>query len=156
MGALMNLGEIRVATPCQASWDEMPGDDRVRSCSLCSRSVYNIAAMTSDEAASLIASREGRLCIRLFHRADGTVVTADCPDFVTRPQFRLRRVHAFALILIALMLVRIGTKPSDSLPSGPGVTWDDWVHWSAVTLGVRPTPPPTPVLRPMVTMGDMY
>ena len=155
MGALSILDEVRIATPCQANWDEMAGDDRVRHCSLCSRSVYNIAAMTSEEATSLIAGREGRLCIRLFHRADGTVVTADCSDFVTPPKVRLRRVHAFALVLIALMLVRIGTKPSESVPSGPGVTWDDWVHWAAVTLGVRPTPPSTPVLRPTIT-GDMY
>ncbi len=50
MSALTVLDEIRIATPCQANWDEMAGDDRVRSCPVCSRAVYNIAAMNSDEA----------------------------------------------------------------------------------------------------------
>ena len=39
MGALTILEDIRIATPCRASWDEMSGDDRVRSCPACSRAV---------------------------------------------------------------------------------------------------------------------
>jgi hypothetical protein len=42
------LDNIRIATPCQANWDEMPGDERIRFCSACSRSVYNIAALVSE------------------------------------------------------------------------------------------------------------
>ncbi len=155
MKALTILNEIRIATPCQANWDEMPGDDRVRSCPLCSRSVYNIAAMTSDEAAALIACREGRLCARLFRRADGTVVTADCPAVTTSPKTRLRRVRSLAILLVALVLFWTGAKPDNSPPSGSGVTWDDWVHWASVSLGLRPTPPSAPVFSP-VTIGDVY
>ena len=65
MGTLTILEDIRIATPCQASWDEMSGDNRVRSCPTCSRAVYNIAAMTSDEGATLITDRDGCLCAPL-------------------------------------------------------------------------------------------
>jgi hypothetical protein len=161
MDALTILDEIRVATPCQARWDEMPGDDRVRYCRVCARSVYNVSAMTSDETVALIAGREGRLCARLFRRADGTLVTADCPaiDVETpaapRPNSRLRRVHAFSIVLVALLLtwtVRSAVAPP---PSGTAVTWDDWVHWAAVSLGLRPTPPSAPVYAPTITMGSV-
>jgi len=162
MGALTILEDIRIATPCQASWDEMPGDDRVRSCPACSRAVYNIAAMTSDEVAALIAGREGRLCARVFRRADGTVVTADGPAVAVeappapRPKSRLRRTHALAIVLVALLLAWTGTNAREAPPSGPGVSWDDWVHWAAVSLGLRPTPPPAPVFSPTISMGDVY
>ena len=162
MGTLTILDDIRIATPCQASWDEMPGDDRVRSCPACSRAVYNIAAMTSTEVAALIADREGRLCARLFRRADGTVVTADCPAVAVRaqpelgPKSRFRRTQALAIVLVALFLVWTGTSTRESPPSGPGVSWDDWVHWAAVTLGLRPTPSPAPNFSPTMTMGDVY
>ncbi len=59
MSALTILDSIVIATPCQASWDEMPGDDRVHFCATCSRSVYNIAAMTSDEATALFRQSRG-------------------------------------------------------------------------------------------------
>jgi hypothetical protein len=161
MGALTVLDDLRIATPCQANWDEMPGDDRVRSCPVCSRVVYNIAAMNSDEATALIVGREGRLCARLFRRADGTVITADCPAGpveaapVARPMSRYRRTYGLAIILVALLLAWTVSNTRESRPSGPGVTWDDWVHWAAVSLGLRPTPAPAPVFSPTVTMGSV-
>lgn len=156
MSALTVLDDIRIATPCNASWEDMPGDDRVRFCWACSRSVYNIAALTSDEAAALIAGREGRLCARLFRRADGTVVTADCPP-APRPKHGFRRAHALAIILVALLLVWAGQKRGDSPPSGPETSWDDWVHWAAVSLGLRQAPQPAPDFSTTpVIMGDVY
>ncbi len=162
MGTLTILDDLRIATPCQASWDEMPGDDRVRSCPLCSRAVYNISAMASAEVGALIADREGRLCARLFRRADGTVVTADCPPVAVEaplapwPKSRFRRTQCLALVLVALLLVWTGTSEREAPPSGPGVSWEDWVQWAAVTLGLRPTPSVAPNFSTTMTMGDIY
>jgi hypothetical protein len=148
--------------PVTSDNDEMPGDERVRSCAACSRLVYNIAAMTSDEAASLMAGREDRLCARLFRRADGTVITADCPAVTVeaqpmpRPKSSYRRTHALAMILVAALLAWTGDIAGETPPSGSGVTFDDWVHWAAVSLGLRPTPSPAPVFSPTATMGDVY
>src|SRR5437763_488881 len=43
------IESLRIATPCQASWQRMAGDERVRHCTLCSLNVYNFAEMTRDE-----------------------------------------------------------------------------------------------------------
>ena len=37
------LDRIQVNVPCQASWDDMRGDDRVRFCGACKLNVYNVA-----------------------------------------------------------------------------------------------------------------
>ena len=77
-----HLKHVRVASPCKADWDEMIGTDRMRFCGQCSLNVYNLSAMTRDEAESLIAANEGRLCVRFYRRRDGSIITQDCPvDF---------------------------------------------------------------------------
>jgi hypothetical protein len=57
----------------------MDGDDRVRFCRPCGRHVFNLSAMTRDEAETLVNRHEGRVCIRVYRRADGTLLTRDCP-----------------------------------------------------------------------------
>jgi len=49
------LGRLRIAVPCQAGWEEMAGDERVRHCSLCSLNVYNFAEMTRVAASQAAA-----------------------------------------------------------------------------------------------------
>jgi hypothetical protein len=89
--SLPHLAALRVASPCHASWASMIGDDRVRFCASCSRSVYNVSAMESAEAEALLCG-EGELCVRFYKRADGTVMTADCPEGARKK--RTRRVAA--------------------------------------------------------------
>ena len=73
------LKNIRIASPCSSDWSEMYGDERKRFCGECKLNVYNLSGMTRDEAESLIMNTEGRLCVRFYKRADGSVITADCP-----------------------------------------------------------------------------
>jgi hypothetical protein len=73
------LAHVRVASPCKADWDQMIGSDRVRFCGQCSLNVYNLSAMTRDQAEHLIAANEGRLCVRFYRRNDGSIITRDCP-----------------------------------------------------------------------------
>ncbi len=72
------LESLRISSPCQASWAEMKGDDRVRFCGSCEKQVYDMSNYTRAEAEELVRSREG-VCVRMARRADGTVVTSDCP-----------------------------------------------------------------------------
>lgn len=101
---LPTLDQISVASPCSASWDEMLGDERVRFCVSCEKNVYNLSAMPKDEAEALIAARSAgstatgkanEVCIRFYQRADGTIMTADCPVGVTKKR-RKKRVLALA------------------------------------------------------------
>ena len=90
------LQAARVASPCSASWDNMVGDEQVRHCSACDKNVYNLSAMTSADAESLLrANVSGELCIRFYRRADGTVMTVDCPVGV-RTKRRKQLVFAAA------------------------------------------------------------
>src|SRR5438105_4127775 len=73
------LDRVRVATPCRASWNAMDGDERVRFCPSCRFNVYNLSEMSRAEAAKLVTETEGRLCVRFYRRADGTMLTRDCP-----------------------------------------------------------------------------
>lgn len=74
----VSLELIEINTPCSASWDQMRGSDRVRFCDQCKLHVYDISAMSRREATELISQREGRLCVQMYRRADGTVITDDC------------------------------------------------------------------------------
>jgi hypothetical protein len=100
-------GEIRleVATPCHVAWSTMQGSDRVRFCAACKRSVFNLTDMTSGEAAALLEDVERRPCVTYFQRADGTVLTADCPVGVSAARRRLAAAVAAAGALAAGLLV---------------------------------------------------
>jgi hypothetical protein len=72
------LDNLRVASPCSEQWANMPGDERVRACGKCKQNVYNLSALTRAEAEALIVQRNGRMCVRYYQRADGTILLADC------------------------------------------------------------------------------
>ena len=73
------LENLRVASPCPANWDEMYGNERKRFCASCKLNVYNLSAMTRSEAEGFLINAEGRVCVRYYRRADGTVLTQNCP-----------------------------------------------------------------------------
>ena len=110
-----SLNRMRIASPCSVGWERMAGNEQVRFCDQCNLHVYNISAMTSEQAASLIASKEGRICARLYRRADGTVLTRDCP--VGLRAFRKRASKLAGAVLTALLSLCSGafgqTKPQE-------------------------------------------
>ncbi len=94
------LDNIRVATPCTADWAKMTGDDRVRMCGACNKHVFNLSEMTREDAERLIVAKEGRLCVRYFRRADGTILTKDCTVGIQQKR-RRRIIGAAAAALLA-------------------------------------------------------
>jgi hypothetical protein len=98
------IDQIEIRSPCTVSWDEMRlagGDGRVRFCGQCRQNVYNVEAMSRGEARRLIAAREGRVCVRILRRPDGTLVTADC-------WARLRAARRRGFLPFLGMLVLVG------------------------------------------------
>jgi len=73
------LSNIKIASPCAADWNEMMGNERRRFCAECKLNVYNLSGMSQREAENLLLNSEGRLCVRFYKRADGTILTKDCP-----------------------------------------------------------------------------
>lgn len=177
------LEDVAIAAPCKASWDAMVGDDRVRFCGQCEKNVYNLSAMPRDEAEALLAAREGKMCVRLYKRADGTVMTSDCPVGVKRR----RRRRAVAGVLGGGMMAAtaslfatttghtmgdpvmpMGTPaiqgsvavlqgdpapPSSAQQDPQGTVMGQWATGGRAIVG-KPTPPKTaPRPAPHTTMG---
>lgn len=95
------LDNIYIASPCPANWDEMYGDDRKRHCGACKMNVYNLSDMTRREAEDLLVNSEGRLCVRFFRRADGSILTQNCPVGWAKVKQRVSRVATAAFSMIA-------------------------------------------------------
>jgi hypothetical protein len=110
-----SLDYIRVASPCPADWNEMFGDERKRFCSECKLNVYNLSGMKRREAEELVFNLEGRLCVSFFKRADGTVITADCP---VGWALLKRRVSKAATAAASIHLGFIGGVLSARAPEG--------------------------------------
>ena len=102
------LTELRIAAPCTAEWKWMLGDDRVRFCGQCSLYVYNLTALTKDEAESLIRRAEGRVCVRFYRRRDGTILTRDCPIGVAALRRKMGRIARAAITLVLGFLANLG------------------------------------------------
>src|SRR6266571_4969318 len=95
------LSNVSVAAPCPADWNTMIGGDRVRFCGQCQLNVYNLSAMSKDEAESLIVRTEGRLCVRFYRRKDGSILTDNCPAglrALKRRAFRIKRAVAASVL----------------------------------------------------------
>lgn len=95
------LDNIRIASPCSANWDEMFGDDRKRFCGECKLNVYNLSNMNRRDAENLIINSEGRLCVRFFRRADGTILTGNCPVGWAAVKKRASKIATAAFSMVA-------------------------------------------------------
>ena len=92
--------DVRIASPCTADWDGMVGDDRARYCPQCQRDVYNFSELSAAEVERVVKEREGRLCARFYQRADGTMLTKDCPASVRVVVQRVSRLASAALAAV--------------------------------------------------------
>ena len=172
MTSLAIIDEINVASPCPANWDEMKGGDNVRFCSSCKKNVYNLSAMNRDEAIALVNELEPEgFCGRFYRRADGTMLTADCPVGLKEKARRAsRRAVAASLYLVTMLLFAatsfflgrsfadascdatdLSTKTVDKV-FGPPV-----IELVEVEMGEAEMVPPKPVEMPMGRMvkGDV-
>lgn len=98
------LDDVQVASPCAVPWDAMPGDAHVRYCPQCAQHVYNLSEMSRGDAEALLRQRAGRLCVRFYRRADGTVMTEDCPA----GRRKRRRAVGLTGAVVVLVLVAVG------------------------------------------------
>jgi hypothetical protein len=145
------LGVVKTATPCSADWDEMRGDEVKRFCAKCRLYVYDFSAMTTAEARALIVETDGRLCGRIFTRADGTVLTKDCPTGVARQ----RRKKASGVLAAAALL---GGAAAALMPAEETCELEEPGIAAEAGDGVQPAPP-APVPPPIKSAnppGRMY
>ncbi len=153
--ALPMLEQIKIASPCNARWDEMVGDDRSRFCGKCDKHVYNLSAMSREAAELLVLEKEGNLCVRLYRRTDGTVLTVDCPVGVRKKRLRIVGVLAIGggLAASAAGLASRGSPAPCSVEVG-GMQMEQGDIAPEVTGSAYVPPSPPPQARPPhVRMG---
>ena len=86
----MRTIHLPIAEPCHEDWDAMDPRERGRFCQRCSKDVYDLSAMTEDEAQAFLRERAGtRVCVNYRHDDGGRI------------QFRPRTAAALAATAIA-------------------------------------------------------
>lgn len=143
------LSSLRIASPCTADWNAMTGDAKTRFCAQCRLHVHDLSQRSADEARQLLrAAGQGRVCVRFFRRADGTVLTQDCPKGLRR---RLRAAWLRAAALCSAVVASLaslgcnreaGTATNGTAPAGS-------------VQGAAPVPPAPAVRMGEATMGDV-
>lgn len=112
------LDSLMIAAPCNVGWDNMQGTDKVRFCHQCNLNVYNTSKMTGSELQQLLATDAEMPCLRLYRRADGTVITEDCPVGLRKIRDRFRQLgrlvastFAFASTVVSALAQGVGLTP---------------------------------------------
>jgi len=140
------LNNLKIASPCSQDWDAMIGDNRKRYCGECKLNVFNLSGMSRTEAENLLLNAEGRVCVRYYKRADGSVITENCPVGWAKVKQRTRAYMTAMASLIfsffgALGLVGAFSKSREATLMG------------SIAVSTTPTPKATPTDRPEFLMG---
>jgi len=155
------LDHVRIAAPCKADWEQMVGTDRVRFCGQCNLNVYNLSSMTKHDAESFITRNEGRLCVRFYRRADGSILTENCPVGLRAIRRRLSRlarasVSAFLGFFAGLGIYDTLTTEEFKEPVRMGVMVQETGQVAAMgDFTIQPVQSPSLGERQMVTLGPV-
>lgn len=94
-------------------WQAMKGNEQVRFCAECQLNVYNLSGMTRKQAEAIVRQTEGRICARFYRRADGTILTRDCPVGLRALRRRAVKIAgATATALMSFCLTAMGQTKS--------------------------------------------
>jgi hypothetical protein len=152
-----DVQQLQIASPCYERWENMKGDERVRHCASCKLNVFNVREMTRAEVEQLVERTQGRLCMRLYKRWDGTVLTADCPVGVSRARVRVAAALLTAAAFVGVLVLPL-LRGSPRGPSDEPLTFQerfelikdeayDWPVFGAILEEISP--------RPRATVGMM-
>lgn len=110
-------------SPCPVRWADMVGGERERTCLRCQKSVFNLSAMTRAEGEAFLESRVGLdTCLSIFRRADGKLVTADCPPPMKRRVYLILGGVSGVVALMACATTLDNTAGGGSDTGAPKIT----------------------------------
>jgi hypothetical protein len=138
------LDNVRVASPCHADWSQMVGDDRVRFCGSCEKNVFNLSAMTRDEAEALIIASGAKICVRMYKRSDGTVMTEDCTVGAKKKRRKRLAAALAGVAAVGAAATFAARQLSQRAHVGERGVVDGRFSYEQVQGGIQPMPePPT-------------
>ena len=135
---------LKVASPCTADWNAMEGDDRRRFCSLCQKNVYNLQGLSEPEIRELTGGQDSPICARFYQRADGTVLTSNCPVGAANSRRRIRkRITALAFVgFIAAGIANFARASTSEAGSDSPLLVSQWINELKQSLGLGVTTVP--------------
>lgn len=88
------IDSLAIDLPCPIPWSHMKGDDKIRRCDVCDLNVHNLSAMTEVEIGEFLEANAGvRICVNMFERPDGTIVTDHCPAGLRELRNRAKKLY---------------------------------------------------------------
>ena len=144
--APIDLDAITIRSPCTVPWESMKGNERRRFCDRCRLHVHDVSELTPREAVALLRRTGGDVCLRVWRRPDGRVVTKDCGRVRVALERRMRWLRAAAAAVLATLGLGgcRSSRVADS-PSPPPAPSADGSH---PATGSPPPPPPPVAPRP--------
>ncbi len=142
-----------VAAPCPVKWEDMKGDEKRRLCAQCDCYVLKATQMTDEEVTEAItrAASGQRVCMQFYKRADGTILTKNCPVGVAAMRERAGRFVRWVASAVAVLLSSaLGAACADdgSFINDPASGTTTKQHWrgsvkDSSTSGSQTNPTPT-------------
>lgn len=125
----MHRSEIPIVKPCSlaADWSSLPGDERKRFCGQCDRHVYDLSAMSEEEARALVTTQH--VCVRYVVDASGRIL------------------HGIRWSTLAM-----GAALASAAHAAPAIEPEDqgWLSWLTERAWAWWSPPPAPPAPPLV------
>ena len=155
-----SFDQITIDSPCNADWDSMIGDERVRFCEHCQLHVNNLNEMSTKDVRRLIAMARGRLCVR-YHQS----IVSGAPAPLSLPQLHQivgRRASRIAngALSAALSIATAGVQQATATQYHPSASAqnsrrsDSSLNTNSSVTGVITGPNSAPVSGATVTLSN--
>lgn len=84
----------------------MTGDDKIRFCGQCKKSVHNLSTLPPNEVAQVISKikKKERACVLMYRRPDGSVIMDNCPIVLRKARDRIRAIYVAVLLAFFWLL----------------------------------------------------
>ncbi len=115
------IDDFAIDVPCPIPWSSMKGNNNVRYCKVCDLNVHNLSSMTENEVNAFLESNSDGVCVNLFRRPDGTIVTDRCPPALRVVQEKAKLWYAASVAFLSLLLVSgpSSAQKAESIPPKP-------------------------------------
>jgi len=114
----LSLNNVMIAAPCSIRWEQMTpvedsDSDIKRLCNQCNLHVYNVSNMTRSEAETFLSEQSHSVCLGLYRRKDGTLITKDCPfgvKLLNRARYRFASICASVLAVFGVTIIPVSAQ----------------------------------------------
>src|ERR1700733_2460408 len=106
--------KVCIAAPCQFGWENMIGNDATRFCGGCNLQVYNTSVISSAEVQNILNMDADQVCLRIYRKADGTIITDECPRWLRPLRSGWRHIAKIAVAVVAIATSTQGVLARDN------------------------------------------